>query len=190
MSTTGVTSTVVLPGGFRPSGGVTFGWQPGIGFPCESAQPVFVYVPTPVAVTFTVTLHEAMPLLRSPLTVTTEPPTVAPMTPFGQVVLAPVGLAIVSPAGRLSVKDQPFLASSSSVLVIVKVRAAVPPCTIDGGTNVLSSCGVTSISRTLSNAPSLPFVVPLLLYISTPMLFEVARNAWLVVIESTRICLV
>ena len=107
------TVRTVSPGGLRPT-------------PATLPAP-FVYVPGEAAVTLTLAVHDAWFTFRFPLSATLLPPAVAVTTPLEQVVVATDGLATCTPDGRLSVKDQPLLAPSSVVLVMVKVRVETPP---------------------------------------------------------------
>ncbi|MNL31823.1 hypothetical protein D3C87_1536330 [compost metagenome] len=109
------------------------------------------------AVTFTDTVHDVCPALRLPDTLTVELPAAAVAEPPLHVVATPGVEATTSPDGRLSVKDQPFFAASSDVLVTVKVSRETPPTFTVVGEKLLS--GVTSRIDGMSIATSLPFPV-------------------------------
>ena len=64
--------------------------------------------------------------------------------------------------------DQPFLAASSLVFVIVNVSVEVPPAFSVAGLNDLSSRGVASRMRMLSKAASFPIPDPFWLTIRMP----------------------
>ena len=72
------------------------------------------------------------------------------------VVVTPGSCASTRPVGRLSVNAHPVFALSSLVFVIVKVNVLVSPTGTEVGLKDLSSWGVTSRTRMLSIAPSLP----------------------------------
>jgi hypothetical protein len=143
--TTGVNVTVAGAGGFSPD-------------TCTSSV-VFGYVPGVSDVTWTVTVHELIPSDRFPCAVMVRDPAGALTAPAGQVVDGP-GPVARRPAGRVSVKDQPFLAARSVVLVIVNVSVETPPCGSVSGLNDLSRAGVTSRMRMSSNAVSFPVPLP------------------------------
>ena len=69
------------------------------------------------------------------------PPAAAVTTPLVHVVDANAGFATVTLAGRLSMNDQPGVASRSVVLLIVIVRVERPWTGIASGANTLASCG-------------------------------------------------
>lgn len=121
---------------------------------------LLVKVPSAFDVTATVTVQLAIPAVRLPETATVLLPFAAVTTPDGQVVVA-AGLVTLSPAGKVSVNDQPFFEARSVVLVIVNVRVDAFPTTWFTVENDLSSCGVASSALMSSNAESLPLPLPL-----------------------------
>jgi len=126
-------------------------------------------VPSAAATTFTLTVHDEVPVFRLPLaTVTEVAPAVGVNVVDGQVVEAPVGLATTSPAGNVSVNDQPTLAARSVVLVIVNVSVDGLFGATEVGENDFSKRGVASHTVRSSKAASLPTPLPLSFHTPTP----------------------
>jgi hypothetical protein len=119
-------------------------------------------VPVFAATTWTVIVHEAIPAVRSPPTTPTDDEPAAAVTANGVPVAsthvppwAGVG-AITTPLGRAVVNLQSVFAFSSLVLVIVNVKVEGLPAVTVPELKATSSAGVTSSTRRLSTARSLP----------------------------------
>src|SRR5689334_14956235 len=137
----------------------------------------FVYVPPPVATTFTVKVHEASLAPRSPASPTEVASATAVTVALSQVVAATGGVATFSPVGNVSVNDQPTFSASSVVFVTVNLSCAGWPVCTEAGANSLSSCGVASKTRMSSKAASLPAPFPLPLRSRIPRLLPANRAA-------------
>jgi hypothetical protein len=123
-----------------------------------------LYTPAGLAVTVTLSVHDAWLALSVPLFTEMLPEAgaavITPPVPSVHVVEMPFGLATVMPEGSVSVNDH-VLAVRSLVFVIVKVSVAVPPRTMLSGLKSLVSCGVESVTTTSSMvAPHGPEEVP------------------------------
>jgi hypothetical protein len=84
----------------------------------------------------------------APVTAIEVPPAVAvmPAVPLGQLDTRAFGVAITSPAGRLSVNAMPDCAGLPAPLVIVKVSVEMPPWSIVSGENALPSEACETVS--------------------------------------------
>ena len=92
---------------------------------------MLVSTPLPVAVTFTLNVHEAIAASVPPVRLTLPLPATAVIRPPPHEPVTPFGVATTMPPGSMSVRATPFSGTAAFGLLIVKLKAAVPPGMID-----------------------------------------------------------
>src|SRR5581483_6004699 len=125
------------------------------------ASVVFVSAPAADATTFTEKVHEVLTARFPPVRVTLVSPALAVIVPVPQVPVNPLGVAMASPVGKVSVKPMPVSATVFAAgLLMVKLRVVVPPSGTEGAANVLVILGgATTVSVAVLLATPAPVSV-------------------------------
>jgi hypothetical protein len=137
-----------------------------------TAPVVLFFVPAVVPVTFTENVHEAAAASVPPARLAEPDPAVAVMVPLPQVPERPLGVAITTPAGRVSVKATPLSDAPGLGLVMVKLRLVLPPTTkLAAPNDLLMVGGLTAATVTLAEAvlpvpPSVEPTAPVVLFLA------------------------
>ncbi len=127
---------------------------------------LLLFIPAVVPVTFTETVHDALTASVPPARLTEADPDTAVAVP-PQVLLRLLGVATVSPAGRLSVKTSPVSAKPEFGLVMLKVSEVLPFSGIVAAPNVLTMDGGLATVR----VADVVLPVPPLVEVTAPVVF-------------------
>lgn len=106
-----------------------------------TAPVVLFCIPVAVAVTFTLNVHEELPVSAAPLRLTLVPAAVAVIVPPPQLPVSPFGVEITSPDGNASLNAIPLSDADEFGFVMLKLNVLVPFAAIEDGANVLVIVG-------------------------------------------------